>query len=121
MLKGFCTEHTRRLNATAPRRAGPSSTGLTRTPNYFSEVQLRSHWELLEATTPLTFADSISGVLSHSHGMPAAVAVIILSMLPHSCGRWSAGATSAWSIALLIVGSSSCGQFELPWSRMFLP
>src|SRR3954469_21432374 len=121
MLKGFCTEPTRRLNECGPADTGPQSLGLTRSAGYLSDVQERSHCELFSATTPLTFADSISGVLSHSHGMAGACAVICLSMSPHSCGRWSAGAISALSMAALIVSSLSCDQFELPCSRMFLP
>src|SRR4051794_2515927 len=90
-------------------------------PPYLSEVQGSSQKMLDCEATPLTFGDSISGVLSQIHGTAGACAVTILSMFAHAAGRWSLGSSSAESIALLIVGSLSCGQFELPCGRMFLP
>src|SRR5262249_3058138 len=103
-----------------PRSAGPPDTSSGRL-NYFSDVQARSHWALNAVTTPFTLADSMSGCLSQIHGIAGAAAVTCLSMLPQSWARWSAGAISALSMALLIGGTFSSGQFELPWSRMFLP
>src|SRR3954466_8939974 len=71
--------------------------------------------------TPLTLADWMSGCLSQIHGTTPACSVTILSTLAQAAGRSSFGSSSASSIALLMVGSLSCGQLELPCSRMFLP
>src|SRR5919107_1519519 len=64
--------------------------------------------------TAFTSGDLISGGLSHVHGITAAVPVTILSISAHAFAR-AAGSirTSALAMALLIFGSSSCGQFEL--------
>src|SRR5262245_43650220 len=88
---------------------------------YLSEVQANSHWALEIDATPLTLADWISGCLSQIHGSTPACSVTCLSIAAQAAGRCSFGSSSASSIALLIVGSSSCGQLELPCSRMFLP
>src|SRR4051794_28513584 len=81
---------------------------------YLSDVhgisQKMFDWE----ATPLTLADSISGVLSQIHGTTGACSSTILSIAPHAAGRWSLGSSSALSIALLICGSFSCAQLELP-------
>src|SRR5690349_8529372 len=89
--------------------------------SYFKLVQASSHWALEIEATPLTLADSMSGCLSQIHGTTPAWSVTCLSIAAQAAGRCSFGSSSASSIALLMVGSLSCGQLELPWSRMFLP
>ena len=69
----------------------------------------------------MTLADWISGCLSQIHGMAGACAVTCLSISAQAAARSSFGSSSALSIALLMVGSSSSDQLELPCSRMFLP
>src|SRR3954467_10357128 len=103
------------------RIIGAGRTGCPARNSYLSDVQGISQkifdWE----ATPLTLADSISGVLSQIHGTAGARATTILSTFAQAAGRCSFGSSSALSIASLTALSLSSGQFELPCSRMFLP
>src|SRR4051812_11532951 len=112
---------------TAVKRPRPPPGGARENPrkralfNYLIDVQGSSHRAFETEATPLTLADSMSTSLSQIHTTAGACSMIILSMSAHACARCSLGSSSALSMALLTAGTSSCGQLELPCSRMFLP
>src|SRR3954465_9229154 len=103
------------------RIIGAGRTGCPARNSYLSEVQGISQKMFDWEATPLTFADSISGVLSQIHGTTGACSTSILSTFAHAARRGALGSSSPVSIASLIFGSLSWGQLELPCGRMFLP
>src|SRR3954467_2727838 len=96
--------------AGAPPRRSPRS----RSVPYFTAVKARLYAAFHWSMTPLTFFDSTLGCLSHSHGTAAAVATMARSTSPQALDR-ADGSAIFWAstIILLILGSFSCGQFEL--------
>ena len=89
---------------------------------HFSDVHDKSHIELNSLTAPLTLAERSSACLSQIQFTSGACSVTIRSIFAHASARsFGSVSSSASSIALLISGTSSSGQFELPCWTMFLP